>query len=251
MKKLSNSELRTLYIRKIFLDNFIQSTALRMDYIDTSTSENNRNRINRIIDEIKNIIQDPSYGDMVSYPRHSSRVPYLIINTLNSAKELQSYIDTILKLHLSAKSQELKEDPHKKPKIFIGHGRNEIVRHKVKNFVRDRLGYETLVLQELASSGLTIIEKLEQYGRLADYAILILTADDITDQGKARARQNVLQELGWFQGVLGRKSTAILCQSGVEIASNLAGVVYLEFKDNDVEIVFDTLRKEIENSVII
>ena len=98
---------------------------------------------------------------------------------------------------------------------------------------------------------MTVIEKLEKYGRMADYAVLILTGDDRTENGESRARQNVIQELGWFQGVLGRNRTAILQQSGVAVASNLSGIVYLEFHDDSVESAFDALRREFETAGLI
>ena len=111
--------------------------------------------------------------------------------------------------------------------------------------MQDRCHLEPAVLDLLPSAGLTVIEKLEKYGRTADYAVLILTTDDQTAEGTVR-RQNVMQELGWFQGVLERKRTAILQQEGVEIASNVAGIVYFSFKGNAVEGAFDSLRQEFE-----
>lgn len=140
-------------------------------------------------------------------------------------------------------------EPQKKGKVFIGHGKNVIVRGKVKDFIKEGCDLDPMILEELPSEGMTVIEKLEKYGRTADCAILILTADDLVkDKGAPRARQNVIQELGWFQGVIGRNRTAILKQEGVEIASNIAGVVYFGFKDNEVEIIFESLRRELKKA---
>jgi hypothetical protein len=66
-----------------------------------------------------------------------------------------------------------------------------------------------------------------------------MTSEDRTEAGDARARQNVIQELGWFQGVLGRGRTAMLVQRGIEMPSNLGGIVYLDFPGDDVEMTFD------------
>lgn len=160
--------------------------------------------------------------------------------------------EALLHRALTLLSNQEKEVSEKSPtedvKVFIGHGHNEIVRYKVKNFIRDRCGLTPLILQELPSAGMTIIEKLEKYGRIADYAVLILTGDDVTQYGEARARQNVIQELGWFQGTLGRNRTALLVESGVELLSNISGVVFLKFEDNAVESVFEDLRKELEEA---
>lgn len=255
MKHLPNAELRILYLRRQFLTEFIQTTAIQHQANLYDSWERSRDRINAIRDEVKKIVQDPQFDVLVqpattSHPgAHTYSPAGTMINVLTTARELRSYIDGILGLCLTPKSKQLQQDPKKTAKVFIGHGRNEIVRNKVEDFVRDRCGLQPLVLQDLPSSGLTVIEKLEKYGRTADYAVLILTGDDVMQEEEARrARQNVIQELGWFQGVLGRKRTAILRQQGVEIASNIAGVVYLEFVENNVEMAFDRLRQEFEEA---
>jgi predicted nucleotide-binding protein len=85
-------------------------------------------------------------------------------------------------------------------RIFIVHGRDELVRRAVARFLTD-LRKEPVVLVDLPSGGRTIIEKFEHYARDAKYAIVLLTPDDIgglrsTPDLQARARQNVLFELG-------------------------------------------------------
>jgi predicted nucleotide-binding protein len=44
----------------------------------------------------------------------------------------------------------------------------------------------------------------------------------------ARARQNVIFEWGYFFGLLGREKTVVLYDPGVEIPSDLDGLVYVE-----------------------
>jgi len=212
-------------------------------------------RMNAVRNEIREIVEDPHFDTLVSKPKVSRPGQNTfsgtgtVINVMGSARELLTYIDGLLELHVTPKSQELKQDPTRSARVFIGHGRNDIVRSKVKDFIRDRCALEPLVLQDMPSAGLTVIEKLERYGRTADYAILILTGDDIVAETNAkRARQNVIQELGWFQGILGRNRTAILVQDGVEIASNIAGVVVLKFVNDNVEMIFESLRKEFEDA---
>ena len=257
MKHLSNADLRTLYMRRKFLENFIQTVALQMSASVSESWKQSMTRVNSVRAEIKAIVDDPQFDVLVSEAKTSHPSAHTFsptgtqINVVTTAKELLSYIDTLLELYLTPKKRELEETPTKTAKVFIGHGANQVVRAKVKDFIRDRCQLQPLVLEELPNVGSTVIEKLENYGRTADYAVLILTADDITKDGEARARQNVIQELGWFQGVIGRQRTAILLQDGVEIASNISGVVYLRFKESDVEMVFDSLRKEFEAARLI
>jgi len=62
--------------------------------------------------------------------------------------------------------------------------------------------------------------------------VVILSPDDVggrvTDPQttKPRARQNVILELGFFCGVLGRASVLALRKGNVEIPSDFDGVVY-------------------------
>ena len=59
----------------------------------------------------------------------------------------------------------------------------------------------------------------------------MFTADDFgrskkEDADQNRARQNVVFETGFFMGSLGRKRVIILADSGIEVPSDLSGVVY-------------------------
>jgi predicted nucleotide-binding protein len=96
----------------------------------------------------------------------------------------------------------------------------------------EHIGLAPVVLHERASSGDTIIEKLERHSD-ASFAVVLLTPDDVgavgtqRDNLHPRARQNVVLELGYFLGRLGRNKTCALLVSGVEIPSDYSGVVYI------------------------
>jgi len=132
-------------------------------------------------------------------------------------------------------------------KVFISHGHNALVKHKLKDFVRERLHMEPVVLSEQPDHGLTVIEKLERYGKVCDFALIVLTADDETSEGGVRARQNVIHELGFFHGVLGREKVLLLKQSGVELFSNISGLIYKEFQGESIESVFEDVRLAVES----
>lgn len=133
-------------------------------------------------------------------------------------------------------------------KIFISHGHNEIAMHKLKDFVRDRLHMEAVVLSEQPDLGLTIVEKLEHYGKACQFALILLTADDETKSGGLRARQNVIHELGYFHGVLGRKRVLLLKEGGIELFSNISGLIYKEFPAGSIESVFEDIRLAIQSN---
>jgi hypothetical protein len=132
-------------------------------------------------------------------------------------------------------------------RVFISHGHNEVAKLKLKEFVKERLDMEPVILAEQPDLGLTVVEKLEKYGPECDFALILLTADDQTVSGGARARQNVTHELGFFHGVLGRDRVLLLKQSGVELFSNISGLIYKEFERDNIESVFEDIRIALES----
>ena len=99
-----------------------------------------------------------------------------------------------------------------------------------------KLGLEPVVLHEQPNQGRTIIEKFEEYAQVA-FAVVLLTPDDIggrhgqSDGLQPRARQNVILELGFFLGKLGRRGTCALLKEDVEIPSDYDGVLYIPMDD--------------------
>jgi len=76
-----------------------------------------------------------------------------------------------------------------------------------------------------------IIEKLEEFAATAAFAVVLLTADDCGGSGQTaerrpRARQNVVFELGYFIGALGRSRVAVVYEDGVELPSDMNGILY-------------------------
>lgn len=113
-------------------------------------------------------------------------------------------------------------------KVFIVHGHDEGAREMVARFL-ERLGFQSIILHEQANKGRTVMEKVETHGEVS-FAVVLLTPDD---EGCAkggtpepRARQNVLLELGYFLGRLGREKVCALKRGTVEIPSDFAGVVW-------------------------
>ena len=52
---------------------------------------------------------------------------------------------------------------------------------------------------------------------------------DGKDAAKPRARQNVILELGFFLGMLGRENVVALHRGSVEIPSDFSGVLYTPY----------------------
>lgn len=123
----------------------------------------------------------------------------------------------------------------KDPKrIFIVHGHDHAAVNDVKVFVHRITGIMPEILADQPGAGDTIIEKFEKHAGNSDYAIVLLTSDD---EGrvrgsesvlKPRARQNVVLELGYFFGKLGRHRVAVL-NGGVEQPSDVHGLNYISY----------------------
>jgi predicted nucleotide-binding protein len=118
-------------------------------------------------------------------------------------------------------------------RVFVVHGRNVGLREEVARTL-EKLGLDPVILHEQPDHGRTIIEKFEAHAREASFAVVILSGDDrgglaADDPAtyKLRSRQNVIFELGFFVGALGRSSVCALYESGVEIPSDFVGVLFV------------------------
>lgn len=124
-------------------------------------------------------------------------------------------------------------DEQKKPllyvKVFIVHGHDGELKQAVARII-EKQDIEAIILSEQANRGRTIIEKFEDYADVGG-AICLFTADDLgkakrDQEDKPRARQNVVLEAGYFMGKLGRDHVVFLADNGIEMPSDLSGVVY-------------------------
>jgi predicted nucleotide-binding protein len=116
-------------------------------------------------------------------------------------------------------------------KVFVVHGHDDGAREAVARFL-EQIGFEAIILHEQASQGRTVIEKVEAHGEVG-FAVVLLTPDyEGCKKGetlKSRARQNVVLELGYFVGRLGRDRVCAMTRGDVEIPSDFGGVVYEPF----------------------
>lgn len=124
--------------------------------------------------------------------------------------------------------------PSLSTKVFVVHGHDDGARESVARFL-EKIGLEAVILHEQANQGRTVIEKVVAHGDVG-FAVVLLTPDD---EGCAkgglptpRPRQNVLLELGYFIGHLGRDRVCALKRGALEIPSDFAGVVWEAMDDH-------------------
>ncbi|RYZ85821.1 MAG: nucleotide-binding protein [Proteobacteria bacterium] len=96
----------------------------------------------------------------------------------------------------------------------------------------EKLGLIPVILHEQANSGRTLIVKFESHSEVG-FAIILLTDDEegksrLEIDLKKRAGQNVVLELGYFIGKLGESRILPLYASGVELPSDVHGLLYVE-----------------------
>lgn len=116
-------------------------------------------------------------------------------------------------------------------KVFIVHGHDDLLKNEVARFI-EKLDLTAIILHEQASSGNTIIEKIEEYSNVG-FGIVLYTPCDIgaksenTPALQPRARQNVVFEHGFLIGKIGRRSVCALVKGNIEKPNDISGVVYI------------------------
>jgi predicted nucleotide-binding protein len=139
---------------------------------------------------------------------------------------LESVVERINKKLIPESGERVTQSPSGGERVFIIHGHDEASKSQVARLV-EKLGFTAVILAEQTNRGRTIIEKLERHSDVA-FAVAILTPDDVVGTQSARARQNVILELGHFEGKLGRDRVCILYVPGVDMPSDIKGVAYYE-----------------------
>ena len=135
------------------------------------------------------------------------------------------------RLLASGKRQQAKS-PEAPKTVFLVHGHDDAARETVARFL-ERLELRVIILHEQPNLGRTIIEKFETNSDVS-FAVVLLTPDDKgcsahlnPEEARFRARQNVVFELGYFIGKLGRNRVCALHKGALELPSDYQGIVYV------------------------
>lgn len=124
-------------------------------------------------------------------------------------------------------------------KVFVVHGHDDAAKNGVARFI-EKMNLHPIILHEQPNGGRTIIEKFETYSKDVAFAVVLLTPDDLAREAvdgavvpklRSRARQNVIMELGYFIGRLGRNRVCALHKGDVELPSDYQGVIYVAMDD--------------------
>lgn len=173
-------------------------------------------------------VSDVMMGASIYDPNHRLKtLKQRIEAKTTSLESLLSKADLILSEVETASIIERKKikETIMEPTIFIIHGHDEEMKRSVQLFL-NRAKLKDIVLHEQPDKNRTIIEKLIEEGETASYVIALLSPDDTQNDGTHRARQNVILEIGYFIGKLGREKVRILRKGDTVIPSDLQGILY-------------------------
>jgi predicted nucleotide-binding protein len=222
-----------------FIDNFRPDAVGH--YFTTAASQ---------LDVLRRELPD-LYGDFAAFPTEAEvamgapGASPLIPNYYSRAQleRLVRDIDQIFEIRANSELQPPVQE--RQPRVFVTHGRSGDWR-EVQVFVERDQGLPTIELAQEPSLGMTVIEKLIANAGRCDSAVIVMTGDDIDVNGQARARENVMHEIGFFQGSYGRDRVCLLHEDGVSIPTNLSGVVYIPFPRGAVSAGFHVLARELK-----
>ncbi len=170
-------------------------------------------------------IFDPPYG--------ASMIPTII----DSIDETIGVIETNKTFSLRPMRKVIKSKNTTSNKVFIVHGKENELKESTARFL-SKLDLIPIILHEQTNKGRTIIEKFEDYSDVS-FAIILMSPDDVGALEKEkenllkRARQNVVFELGYFIGKLGRKNVVALVKGDIELPSDFQGILYIGIDINE------------------
>ena len=163
----------------------------------------------------------------------------IIVSALTACLRIQP--KNTSKKHIKTKELDLS-------KVFIVHGHDNLLKEEVARFI-EKLGLTAIILHEQASSGNTIIEKIEEHSNVG-FGIVLYTPCDLGGKNEKnpnfhqRARQNVVFEHGFLIGKIGRENICALVKGNIEKPNDISGVIYLQtVKEWKI-----SLAKELRNS---
>jgi len=146
--------------------------------------------------------------------------------------------------------KQITESVSQNDQIFIVHGHDEEMKQTVARTL-EKLGLKPIILHEQPNQGRTIIKKFTDYANNVSFAVILLSPDDkgyrkdqSSEASKFRARQNVILELGYFLGKLGRNNVAALFKNdpNFELPTDYEGVLYTPF-DNSSRWQLDLIQE--------
>lgn len=172
-------------------------------------------------------------GEILNWWPSNGTISFQGKNTAEFKSQLLPFLEGILESETPKASNEDNQ------RIFIVHGHDREARDQLE-LVLMRLGLQPFILQNSDAGGKTIVEALEKHiYKSSSFGIILMTPDDYgysrqagETEKQARARQNVILEMGMVMASLGRDRMAILKKGALETPSDTDGIIRIEFNDH-------------------
>lgn len=210
-----------------------------------------RQYVSELIDLFNDILGRNNYSSQIAAEFNEGVTNYLGSPSYKSVENILSIVRAALtrfnrnpELFVRRKSE---ENLRHRENVFIIHGQDEAKWRELKDILQSpEFRLNPIVLSEQPDAGCnTLIEKFEHYAQTCSYAIAVFTPDDEVTDGENRylqARPNVIYELGWFCGRLGRVGAMLLLKEGTSLFSDFGGIIQKRFNKNISEKVLEIKR---------
>lgn len=169
------------------------------------------------------------------------------IYNMYQATPIIQNVDYIIEVRTNYRVGEKNENLERPKRVFISHGRSKEW-YKVQAYIEKDIKLYTLELAQEPILGRTVLQKLNDEAGRCGYAVIVMTGDDIVGE-EIRSRENVMHEIGFFQGKYGLQNVTLLHEEGVNIPSNIHGLVYVPFPKDTVEATFGALQRELKAQI--
>ena len=137
--------------------------------------------------------------------------------------------------------------------VFVIHGHDELNTRRLTQLLQGHFSLNPIAMLSKPGMSRPLIEKFEEEAQNCSFAFGLFTPDDEIVNASNRymqARPNVIYEVGWFIGRLGKHRVTLLLKHGTNIHSDLDGVSRIPFSDN-VEDKFLDIQEELKAAKII
>ena len=129
--------------------------------------------------------------------------------------------------------------------VFLVH-HDSPYRTVVRRFIEEDCGLPVYEMTSADIAGSGFAELLGEQAPRCAFAICLLGKTEAMADGRARADQNVVYQAGFFQGRYGFARVALLSEEGCEGFSNVAGIVHLDFPQDQIDVTFIELRRMLQ-----
>jgi len=202
-----------------------------------------RQIVNELIDFLLDCLGDNRYSIEIADQFNRGFRNYIGAPSYRSVENIIATLDALItRLTRNPEILDRKkasEQTIRKENVFIIHGSDEAKWREFKDIVKNQFRLNPIVLMDKPDAGCkTVTEKFELYAQQCAYAIAVFTPDDevtSSDVPYLQARPNVIYELGWFCGKLGRSSVMLLLREGTSLFSDFGGILQKRFSKNVAE----------------